>query len=305
MRKFEQSLKISINNLNLFGKIYFTPKQLYYEFCRQTRSPIGLETKTAAVLFGLSTIPAMFSPKNKLSLLTAGAFIFGALAISRKIPHTLSPTISWKIFEENLLNYLRNNEIDGLLKIEKETKFLNKIPNDLTLYGLPRLLICESDEIAQMLRANQFHLQTPCGILSLREASPLSENFQKMLERAEEPQVFFLHDASPKAFSLIPNLRNILELNAEIPLRPLGLRPIHARRLHLFANKTDLQKVDFSEFNYLDESEINWFKNGFTVEVSAISPVRLLRVLRRLILGLEIPASDWQITLPKRNLGFI
>src|SRR5690349_2053539 len=199
MRKFEKSLQISLDHLQSFGRLFFTPKQLYYEFCRQERSPVGLETKTAAVLFGLSAIPALFLQKKKLSLLTASAAVFVGLAASRKIPHTLPAPLSRDLFEANLLEYLETDEIDGLLKIREKVTLANQIPADLTLYGLPRLLICEADEIAQMLRANQFHLQTPCGVLSLSEARPLSETFQKMLEQAETPQVYFLHDASLEA----------------------------------------------------------------------------------------------------------
>jgi hypothetical protein len=307
MQRFEQSLQISLDHLQSFGRLFFTPKQLYYEFCRQGRSIVGLEPKTAAALFGLSAIPVLFAPKHKLSLLTASAAIFGALAFSRNIPRTLTPPVAWDLFETNLTNYLQKNEIRGLLKIEEKVVFSNKYPNDLTLYGLPRLLICESIEIAQMLRANQFHLQTPCAVLSLNEANPLKDSFQKMLGNAENPHVFFLHDANFKSSSLIPNLRQILQLKEEIPLRSIGLKPVHARRLHLFAkrDKTLVTDFDFSILNHLDESEINWFKNGFTSEVSAVSPIRLLRVLRRVILGLEVPASDWQIKLPPKKLGFI
>lgn len=309
MRNFEKPLQKSLANFESFGKLYFTPKQLFYEFCRNQRAPIGLEAKTAVTLFGLSAIPTMIfaksKPKNALGLLTASALSLGSLAIFRHIPHTLSPSIAWNEFQENLFDYLQNNEIDRLLKIKKDVTFADKIPDDLTLYGLPKLLICERCEIAQMLRANQFHLQTPCGVLSLREASPLSENVQKMLLSAEEPQIFFLHDASSQAFGLIPNLHQTLALKAEIPLRPLGLRPVHARHLHLFAQRNVALNNDFSEIDYLDESEKTWLKNGFTAEVSAVSPVRLLRVLRRLILGWEIPTSSFQNILPQKNLGFM
>ncbi len=311
MKFFERILKISLVNLQSFGKLYFTPKQLFYEFCRVKTSLLGLETKTAATIFGLSAIPSMFiakeSRKNAIGLLTASAAVFGTLAFFRTIPHTLSPPISWKEFKDLLSVYLQNNEIHELLEIEKDVEFLNEFPSDLMFYGLPKTLICESDEIAQMLRANEFHLETPCAVLSLREATPLNDAFQKMLSRAEEPKVFFLHDASLRAFSLIPNLRQTLELKEEILLRSIGLRPVHARRLHLFARKTQnkSQAINLNDFAYLTNSEKRWLERGFTTEVSAISPARLQRVLRRIILGLEIPASNWQIALPPKNLGFM
>lgn len=305
MQRFEQPLQASLANLQSFGRLYFTPKQLFYEFCRQARSPLGIETKTAAALFGLSAIPAMLLRKNKLSFLTASAVILGSLATFRQIPHTLSPPISWEGFEKLLANYLQKNEIAGLLNIEKKVDFLNKFPADLTLYGLPKILICEADEIAQMMRANQFHLQTPCAILSLNEAKPLQKNVKTMMKRAEEPQVYFLHDASLEALTILRNLRESLDLPENIPLRPLGLRPVHARRLHLFAERNVSCEFDFSNFEFLDESEKNWLLRGNSAEVAAVPPVRLLRVLRRSILGLEIPPGEWQIVLPQKSLGFM
>ncbi len=282
MRNFEKSLLNSLVNLQSFGRLYFTPKQLYYEFCRTSRLPFAVDLKKYAPIIG------------KLSSLV-------------RTPQTIETPVSWPEFEAKLEVYLQNNEIKGLLKIAPNTDFIENFPGDLMLYGLPRLLICESEEIAQMLRANQFHLQTPCGVLSLRAASPLSESFQQMFANAETPQVFFLHNASLRGFSLIEDLRQTLELKDEIPIRPLGLRPVHARRLHLFAIKTENNHriKHFSGSIYLTESEKRWLENGNMVEVSAVSPVRLMRVLRRMILGLEIPPSDWQISLPKKNLGFM
>ena len=303
--RFEKALQISISNLQGIGRFYFTPKQLFYEFCRQIRSPLGMETGTVAVLFGLSLVPAMLMRKNSLSLLAGSGLVLGGLAAFRNLPHTLSPPVSWENFAKLLAAYLRNSEIEGLLKIEQAVRFTDKFPGDLTLYGLPRVLVCESDEIAQVLRANQFHLQTPCAVLSLSEAEPLNEPVKKMLARAEQPEVFFLHDASLWAFSLLRTLRKRLELPEEIPLRPLGLRPVHARRLHLFEAEKLLLPVDLSGFDNLSESEKEWLGHGNRAEVAAVPPVRLMRVLRRLILGLEIPPGEWQITLPPKTLGFM
>ncbi len=264
--KFNKKLQISINNLQSFGQIYFTPKQLYYEFCRTLNSPFRFLT------YG-----------NK----------------------TITTPISFEKFDEFLKEYLLRNKIENLLEIKPNIKFTRNFPNDLTLYGLPKILICETDEIAQMLRVNQFHLQTPCAVLSLKEATPIPESFQKMLANAENPQVYFLHNANLPTFMLISILRQTIEMKEDITLRPIGLRPIHAMRLHLFANKTEPQNFDFSEFIYLNNAEKKWLLDGHSAEVSAISPVRLMRVLRRIILGLEVPISNWQLKLPKKELGFM
>jgi hypothetical protein len=311
MRNFEKHLRIAETNLNGYEQIYFTPKQLFYEFCRTRFSPLSLDPKTGAALFGLSAIPAVIfakkSPRKSLVLLAVSAGIIGALTAFKQVPYTLQMPFEWSDFECFLSNYLQKNDIEGLLQIKQKVEFNDSVSGDLTLYALPKLLICESDEIAQMLRANQFHLQTPCAVLSLREAIPLGENYQKMLANAEEPKVFFLHDASLKSFSKICNLREMIALNNEIQLQPIGLRPIHAKRLHLFAVKENsvTQNFDLSDFGYLTDTEKRWLKDGNAAEISAVSPVRLLRVLRRIISGFEMPPSSFQNILPPKNLGFM
>jgi hypothetical protein len=270
MKNFERSLQISINNYRQFGRLYFTPKQLFYEFCRTVNLPIL-------------------------------AKISGLIKISK----TLETPILFCEFEDLLNRYWQMNEIKELLKLQSNIYFNTDLPNDLTLYGLPKILVCESNEIAQMLRANQFHLQTPCAVLSLEEANPLARNFHKMLANAESPQVYFLHDASFKAYSILQNLRQTLSLAENIPLRPLGLRPIHAQRLNLFAQKVMAEKVDLNQFSFLTEGEKQWLETNWKAEISAVSPVRLMRILRRLILDIEIPPSLWQVKLPGKKLGFM
>ncbi len=278
--KFNKILEISLENLQSFGRVYFTPKQLFYEFCRVSRFPFAVDLKKFAPVLG------------KISNLVRN-------------PNTLEPPITWEEFEAEFENYRQNRRLEGLLQIESEIGFPAEFPPDLMLYGLPKVLICETDEIAQMLRANQFHLQTPCAVLSLPEASPFPEIWRKMLDRAENPQVYFLHNASLPAYSVLQNLRQTLELKAEIPLRPLGIRPIHAMRLQLFAHRSVSRDFDLSDFVFLSDDEKKWLKDGRSAEVSSVSPMRLLRVLRRLILDLEIPASNWPLKLPKKNLGFM
>ncbi len=311
MRNFEKHLQIAAANLNGYEPLFFTPKQLFYEFCRARFSPISIEPKIGAALLGLSAIPAVIfakkSPKKGLGFLAASVAFIGTLTAFGRIPHTLRTPFRWRDFESNLTNYLGNKNIEGLLQIKQTTNFNDSVPSDLTLYALPKLLICESDEIAQMLRANRFHLQTPCAVLSLDQASPLGEMYRKMLLNAEEPKVFYLHDAGLQSFSRLSNLRKITNLGSEIPLQLIGLRPVHAKRLHLFASKKDvtLQNFDLSNFNHLTDTEKRWLNDGNTAEVSAISPVRLLRVLRRIISGFEPPPSSFQNILPQKDLGFM
>lgn len=180
-------------------------------------------------------------------------------------------------------------------------------PPDLRLYGLPRLLVCESAEIAEMLRANQFHMESSCAVLSLPEDAPLPEIYREMLARTGSGRIFFLHDADFAAYTQILNLRERLALPAAAKLTILGLRPVHAERLHLFAGrKNSFSKSDLESVKFLSEIEKQWLAAGFCAEVATVPPARLLRVLRRLILGLPARSNFWQTPLlPAREAGFM
>ena len=274
-----RNLEAGIKNLEGFGRLYFTADQLFYETCR---------------LSGFS-----FSRAIRKSIPFAGT------AVSfPKMPKTIETPLDRRSFDKSLERYLKDHKIMGLLELAT-ARFSDTIPTDLMLYGLPKVLICESDAIAQMLRANQFHLQTPCAVFSLSEAVPLSEKVKTMMKRAENPKIYFLHDASIEAFSKLQKLRQMIELKEDVPLRPLGIRPLHAQRMRLFSKKGTTQGFDFSGFDYLLDAEKEWLLEGNQAEVSGVSPVRLLRVLRRIILGFAPTHGEWQIKLPKKDLGFM
>ena len=304
MKDFEKSLQQGLANLNSFRKNSVYAETTFTSVPR-LQSPLGMKPKSAAVFFGASVIPIMFSRKRKLELLLLGGLICGGLALLRKTPHTLSIPFSWNEFEKLLRAYLNNNQIENLLEITENTDFEPIESEDLTLYGLPNFLICESDEIAQMLRANQFHLQTPCGVLSLKEANPLAKSIIRMMNNAENAPVFYLHDADGNSFAMLKNLREMLGLGERISLRILGLRPVHAKRLHLFSQRKDAEFYDLEEITFLEKAEIDWLQNGNFTEVAAVSPIRLMRVLRRLILFPENSGNERYVSLPKKNLGFM
>lgn len=307
MRNFSAVMASSLRNLESYGNLRFTARQLYYEVCRNLKQPKGFDLPVSAAVFGAGTLPVLgFAAKRKFAIATGvlavNALVAGGLLWLRSTPHALAPPISWFKFREKFENFQRP---PGLIE-NKNEKFVFSHPKDLGFYGLPRLLICQSAEIAAMLRENQFHLESSCGILSLAEAAPLPEIFKQMLNRAANPRMFFLHDASFEAYSLLPHLRENLDLPELIQLTILGLRPIHVQRLHLFAMRNPaIENAGLEAITFLSDDEKQWLRQGFCAEVAAVQPVRLLRVLRRLILGLPTRPSFWRFNLPPRESGFM
>jgi hypothetical protein len=312
MTKLDWAINKSLENFAEFGGLFYTRRQLYYEICRFLRSPKGLDYQTAGVLFGLGSAVSLALAMRKKTGLAAGFFAVnalgtGALTWLRKTPHNLLPPFSLEEFEQVFENYLQKREhpkglIETLSSVPKTVGY----PSDLTLYGLPHLLICQSGEIAQMLRANRFHLETPCAVLSLCQATPLEVMFLEMLANAPEPKVFYFHDAAKSSYAIIPDLRKRLLLPESISLQIIGLRPLHAQRLHLFVQTDEnTENVSLENFEYLNEDEKQWLQAGWQAEVASVNPVRLLRVLRRIILNLPSVSTNWELQLPKRETGFM
>lgn len=306
------AIHLSIEKMQVYSNLRFTPRQLFYEVCRAIRAPKGLNLSSAAAVFAAAALAPIGLARNRKTvsaaagMLTANALVAGGLYWLRRSPHTLDTPVSFAEFENALENYLQKTKRpNGLLEFEPEQK-PNFYPTDLPLYGLPRILICQSAEIAAMLRANQFHLEASVAVLGLAEAAPLPEVFQQMMLRAENTSVCFLHDASFAAFSQILNLREKLNLPENVRLQVLGLRPVHAARLHLFAIRgANFPLPLLNEFGNLSETEKRWLADGFQTEIAAVNPIRLMRVLRRLILGLPARESAWQLNFPPRKLGFM
>jgi hypothetical protein len=309
MPNFERLLNQSLKNFSTYGSFYYTRRQLYHEFCRAARSPRGFDWQTAAAVFGLGLLPAFgLRKQNRLlsvGLIGANALLAGGLSWLRYTPHTLEPPFTFTEFddwldkqEDSLSGLIQNTQINSLPSFDYEP--------DLTLYGLPRMLVCQSDEIAAMLRANYFNMEASCAVLSLREAAPLGENYRKMLELTPNPKVFYLHDASIEGYSFVPILRERLEIPKKAAVNLLGLRPDHARRLHLFVQQNQVSSdFNLDAISFLSEDEKRWLQAGWIAEISAVHPVRLLRVLRRLVLQIPTPPSIWKMRLPPRSLGFM
>ncbi|MFI6364759.1 hypothetical protein ACIBG0_18625 [Nocardia sp. NPDC050630] len=102
---------------------------------------------------------------------------------------------------------------------------------DLFDYGLPRLLVCESDSVAQMLRANGLPMESACPIFGASEL-PLDPGIAQMLTRAEGT-IYLLHDASSCGLTFPARLTDLTEIPEGVRVVPLGLRPRQAGILHL------------------------------------------------------------------------
>jgi hypothetical protein len=174
---------------------------------------------------------------------------------------------------------------------------------DLADYGLPRLLICQREDTARMLVANEFHMEAVCAVLGARAASPVPDTVRAMLGRTPGARVYLLHDASPEGLAFAAGFGSEAGLPDGVPVTPLGVRPSHAWRMHLFASRGALSVAETPCWPvYLTPRERAWLEAGWRAEAASIAPARLLRALRRILLGpVSAPARPGSY----RNLGFM
>lgn len=172
---------------------------------------------------------------------------------------------------------------------------------DLFDYGLPRLLVCESDAIAQMLRANGLPSESACPVLSAAEL-PLDERVAGMLARVERATVYLLHDASAEGLTFAARLAELTSLPDGVRVVPLGLRPRQAGALHLTHRRAAAPTTVAAQ---VDTWERTWLRRGRFVELEAVRPAALLRTVHRLVRDVHPPRSAVAELRHARTAGFL
>lgn len=127
-------------------------------------------------------------------------------------PSTSSISISTVQLQGWLEQWMRaNGSVDKLLPMP-QTLAASSMPRpDVTAYSFDRVVVCDSDAIANMLIANNFHFENNCAILAI---SGYPQNIfdvtMQMLRRNSELRVYALHNCDSNGVSLAHQLRSIL-----------------------------------------------------------------------------------------------
>lgn len=217
-----------------------------------------------------------------------------------KIPHSflinMAQTNTW------LNQWQRaNGEVTLMLTSQpsllKSDPQINNQPPDITAYSFDRLIVCESDEIAQMLIANNFHFEHNCAILSISGyPQHLFETIMTMLRRNPELKVFALHNCSPAGMRIIHQLRTDPSwfVNSNVTIIDIGLSPrqiIDAGKsmfvLNTSVSAKQAQKLNPEIRQNLSDEELQWLDAGNFVELESFSVQKLIRILQRSIANSE------------------
>jgi hypothetical protein len=161
---------------------------------------------------------------------------------------------------------------------------------EVTAYSFDRLVVCQSDEIAQMLIANNFHFENNCAILSISGyPQAIFDTAMEMLRRNPDLRVYAFHDCSPEGIKLVHRLRTDSRWfpDDRIAIVDVGLSPrqILAAKADLFVQRSvssaqSAQILDRTIREKLAAPELAWLDIGNYVELESFTPQKLLQVLR-------------------------
>lgn len=167
----------------------------------------------------------------------------------RRLGFTVPAPIGYGRFQRALSRW--PGEVPGLLTAPRRPA--PAPPPEVFEYGLPRVLVCQDREIADMLLANGLHMESVCPVFAADDL-PLDDRLRSALE-AGAGRVYVLHDTGATGTATI---EAVTAWASDVPTVPLGLRPVHAAALHLP-------------------------RAGRVAEVAAVNPARLLRTVHRLV----------------------
>jgi hypothetical protein len=284
----------AIQDVSGDGAVFFTERQLYYEFNRRVarrpiwRAPWGWvaagSVAAGIVATGVTGLPWIFAG-------FAGVAVSGIISrhAGRKTP--LPVRISHDTFREKYLGRwtLVHGAIEKLLPAveaprrtgaqSSEPKAQGSEPPDLTAYSFDRALVTNLGETAAMLVANNFHFENNCAILSA-DGYPYerAETILAMLRQNPQLTVFAVHDASIPGCHLPRRLREERWFpDPALRIVDLGLRPAHAQQMRLPVLEGTPEILPAELQPGLTAAEAAWLAAGKRVELAALRPAKLMR----------------------------
>jgi hypothetical protein len=174
------------------------------------------------------------------------------------------------------------------------TTALETLPNvEVSAYSFDRLVVCQSDEIAQLLIANNFHFENNCAILSISGyPQRIFATTMEMLRRNRDLKVYAFHNCSPEGMELVNELRTNPRWFADgnIVVIDVGLLPrqVLASKRGIFVQNSKIsataaQNLGLQLRQNLSDTEITWLNKGNFVDLESFTPQKLIQVLQRSI----------------------
>jgi hypothetical protein len=287
-----------LSDVSAEGTLQFTARELYYELGRRLikksvhiPKPFGWTAAglgAGGIIAGIAVSPVLI-PVGIVGAIIAVAV--GANA-GKKTPRARVLTKPFVSFENDyLMPWIRTHgEPWGLIaSIPSGRNATPKAspagdPPDLGSYSFDRALIVDKAEVAAMLVYNRFHFENNCAILSLDGRFPQNGRFDQlrdMLRRNPRLIVFGIHDASAQGLTMPQRLRAPDWFpDPQVRILDLGLRPKHAIKANMLLQQQQSPAGIPAEARMgLDKEETAWLEAGYTAELEAMRPQKLMRAI--------------------------
>lgn len=235
---------------------------------------LGVFILVVGVLYSISNNSVVGYSLTTLLGLTA---LWLGIWQKRKIaqsPIISSLSISAALMQSWLDQWMRINGSPDKLLPTPQTLAASSMPRpDVTAYSFDRVVVCDSDAIANMLIANNFHFENNCAILAI---SGYPQNIfgvtMQMLRRNPELRVYALHNCDPIGVSLAHQLRNPDWFpDTNITIIDVGLLPrqIMAKSGIFIQTSADTQaaQLPIEVRQGLSTAELEWLDAGNFVEL--------------------------------------
>jgi len=288
-----------LNNISANNTLYFTRKQFFYLLEKKLAKK---DIKTAAgglMGLGLVSIIAGFfflGTNIGLPMIFIGAVIF-VIAWQQSKRQPKSPRslfINQSITEAWLQSWRHANSTpEKLLQQPRQQYTQATIESDVTAYSFDRLVVCDRDEIAQMLIANNFHFDNNCAVLSITGyPHSIFNTTMEMLRRNPDLRVYGLHDCNPSGMELVHQLQTNANWFAQsnVVIVDVGLLPrqIMAAKRNMLVQVSETSAAAAKALppeirQKLLASELVWLESGNFVDLESFTPIQLMQILNRSI----------------------
>ena len=206
-----------------------------------------------------------------------------------------------------------NGTVEKLLPAPRQDALSVSIDPEVSAYSFDRAIICDSDEIAQFLIANNIHFENNCAILSISGyPQSIFDTVIQMLRRNADLKVYALHDANPAGVSLVHQLRTSPNwfANQAVTIFDLGISPrqiLETRDMFVQQSQTMAQsarQLPDAVRQGLTAQELAWLEAGNFVELESCRPQKLLRVVNYGLAQSGEPQGNDGLILVDDNVGY-
>ncbi len=206
-----------------------------------------------------------------------------------------------------------NGTVEKLLPAPRQNALPASIDPEVSAYSFDRAIICDNDEIAQFLIANNVHFENNCAILSISGyPQSIFDTVIEMLRRNADLKVYALHDANPAGVSLVHQLRTSPNWFADqaVTIFDLGISPrqiLETGDMFVQQSQTMAQsarQLPNAVRQGLTAQELAWLDAGIFVELESFTPQRLLRVVNYGLAQSGDPQGNEGLILVDDNVGY-